>query len=212
MKKFVGKINDKTYSNEKDFLNALSEVQSNKFDGNLLVSSYYEEIDDDIKKIDKKDERYVDCKTLVPNSKYEIPETFKDDIKYISNQNYKDVLNFINYEYEDKNKYIKELKDKELDFVDKISKYEKGLKTIKNELEIAFKDYNYYNSLLKIMNEKDTQCTEQKCNGECDCECTCNKKSDVSSKNTSETTYKYDIDSLVNDFNEFLKSIDFWKK
>lgn len=211
MKKFVGKINGKTYSNENDFLKALSEVQSNNFDGNLSVSSYYEEIEDDVKKIDKKDERYIDWKTLIPNSKYEIPETFKEDIKHVSSQNYKDVLNFINYEYEDKNKYIKELKDKELDYVDKISKYEKCLKTIKNELEIAFKDHNYYNSLLKLMNEKDS-CKEQKCNGECNGDCACNKKCDVPSKDTSETTYKYDIDSLVNDFNEFLKTIDFWKK
>lgn len=214
MKKFVGKINNKTYSNEKEFLNDLSEIQSDNFDGNLLVSSYYEDIKDEDKNIanlkDMKDEKYIDKDLLVPNSKYEIPVNFEEDIKHVSTQNYRDILNFISDEFYDCDKYIKELKDKELDYVNKINQYENSLKNIKTGLEDAFKEYNYYNKLLKIVKETPCQCKESKCDGECTC--TSNKKCEVPSKNINDTTYKYDIDSLVNDFNDFLKSIDFWKK
>ena len=191
MKVFVGNVNGQTFDNEYDFKIAAAEALLKGDTNQMCISSYFKET------VDVKKNEYVSISDITPkDDKYTLPEDSIQKFHKLSEENVKELADFLMGEIKENEKLYCELKAKTDDTYKKWNYY----KTISTSLEEFLPD--------EYEVQDNSGCD---CGSKCDCKrqensgCDCDKKDESDELNPVGF-----IQDLLKGFPEYLNSIGFW--
>lgn len=202
MKKFIGFVNGKEFTNETEFQKAANEALLNG--ETLSISSYYKyENDTDEKKLEDIKIAETD---IEPNDDFKVSDYINNNINKISPENKirlktyaKDKLNLCKLSYN-------KLNEEKLDKIKSIKNLKEEISNIDERLEHYTKRHNYFKEIENLLNKQ-----EQECKCGCDGETCDTKKVDVDSKNNKDTSLE-DLIEIISGFSDYLNKFGFWDK
>lgn len=191
MRKFEGNINGKVYTDEKEFSNAILEVDDS---GDMYVSYKYisvPDIKDESKivedNIDKDSDIFVGesqyIKTII--NKSELDEDLIDKLKIASNKSdiYRNVCNKIedfDSRIEDNLLHINELKSDYKKLDEKIKLINSQIKTLDDANNNYYLQKEYYTNIKKLVTDNiSVETKKEKDNEDSTCECKCDDNKEI---------------------------------